>query len=84
MVTTATRARTNSSGDKSTLRGGAGKGGGGRLIMVGALSIAGESGIAAAYAFEFIFFLPLWFFFRSLELEMKTLASANGGVLWNF
>jgi len=39
MVTTAIRARTNSRGDKSTLRGGAGKGGGGLLRMVGALSI---------------------------------------------
>lgn len=55
MVTTAMRARTNSRGDKSTLRGGAGKGGGGRLRMAGALSMmerrVKSSGVMLAVVF---------------------------------
>lgn len=44
MVTTAMRPRMNSRGDKSMVRGGAGKGGGGMLRMVGAVSMTEESG----------------------------------------
>lgn len=61
MVTTATRARTNSRGDKSMPRGGAGKGGGGILNMVGAFSMMEKSGIRCGYGFFlFLFFFPFF------------------------
>ena len=89
MVTTAMRARTNSRGDKSTLRGGAGKGGGGRLRMAGALSMmerTERSGVRLAVVF--VSFLFSFFFFFSLCLFKQLVRSINvfldGGVLSEF